>query len=214
MCNDNISGRSVIKKWTEWARKEVIATVAGDDRTPPWGWTFSLYFNGPDENSIICLPVKNLMACLREGGTKLKFSGKETFKKVTQSGILIVDDFPLKARGKTISRKEIMDVTNRNSGRTEEDFDIYSEAVLKLGFELNVDRAVVGKSRHIRVRPSFAKWEAEGIVTVTNDSITQEKLLSIFKICGDMIGLCDNRPSSPSKPGTHGKFKVVSIVEV
>ena len=77
-----------------------------------------------------------------------------------------------------------------------------------LGFELFVKRAKIGKAKHVRVRPMFRNWEAEGTLTVLDEEASGLKhanLQRILDLAGAMVGLGDWRPSSPT-PGCYGRF--------
>ena len=87
-------------------------------------------------------------------------------------------------------------------------FTAHLDAAVGLGFELNVKRAKIGRSKHIRVRPMFRDWELRGSLSVLDaelSGINKQILTTILNQAGAVCGLCDWRPSCPSS-GTFGKF--------
>ena len=177
--------------------------MSGDDRTPPWTWIGYLYHDGRN----IGVASDNLMTMLREGGTKVRTgSGKETYKKHTQSGIMLdQQQWDLTVDGRTIPIDRIKPLIGNK------EFTDHLDAAESLGFELLVKRAKIGRSKHIRVRPMFREWELHGSLTVIDrdiSGITRDILQTILNQAGAICGLCDWRPSSPSS-GTFGKFEPV-----
>ena len=199
MHNDNLT---FSEKLTQWRKDPANKdnTLPGDDRTPPWTWIEYLYHDG----DIIGIPSDNLMTMLREGGSKVTKKGKETFKKQTQSGIMIdQQQFALTIDGKAVSVESIRPLI----GDTE--FNNHINTAEGLGFELLVKRAKIGRAKHVRVRPMFRNWKLSGSLTVLDpelSGINQTILETILNQSGALCGLCDWRPSSPSS-GTFGKFK-------
>lgn len=173
---------------------------AGDDRTPAFRWIGSLY---RDESGTVVLPTENLMRALMEGGTMVLVPGGKsgkTFKAQSQSGIMPRDlGWPLLVNGKPIAGKPIEALLS------EKDFGAHREAVKSLGFSLFIKRARIGQSKHIRVRPRFETWSAQGDLVVTDEQITDSVLADILEMAGKYKGLGDWRPSSKT-PGTFGMF--------
>ena len=175
--------------------------MAGDDRSPSWGWMGCLYHDGKH----VGIPSDNLMTMLREGGAKVP-TGKKgaTFKRQTQSGLLVVDtqwDI-VTADGQMIAMKDV------NSLLKVADFDEHVEVAKRLGFELHMKGARVGQSKHIRVRPIFrAGWTIAGTITILDDSIDVGTLALILECAGRYCGLGDWRPSAPKSPGPYGRFE-------
>lgn len=198
---DNLGFSEKVKRWQkDPANKE--ASVAGDDRSPAWIWLGYLYQN----KKVVGMPSDNLMTMLREGGAKVKTGRQETFKKQTQSGILIDQEQWTLRVGPNGDEIKVADL-NHLLGVS--DFDQHLEVVEKLGFELLVKRAKVGTQKHVRVRPMFRTWAVEGTLTVLDAEvygITKEILKTILNQAGALIGLGDWRPSSPRSSGTFGKF--------
>ena len=102
MHNDNLSFNEKIKAWQK-APENKANSVAGDDRCPPWTWIGYLYHDGKN----IGVSSDNIMTNLREGGAKVIAKGKETYKKQTQSGIVLdQQQFDLYVNGnKAIARE-------------------------------------------------------------------------------------------------------------
>jgi len=202
MHNDNLAFTEKVQKWCK-APENKAYSIAGDDRTPPWTWIGYLYHDGKH----IGINSDNLMTMLREGGAKvLTGKGKETYKKPTQSGIMIdQQQWQILLNGNPIPIEKIKKLI----GNT--DFADHVETAESLGFELLVKRAKIGRSKHIRVRPMFREWQAVGSLTVIDDEISgipKEVLQTILNQSGAVCGLCDWRPSSPNS-GTFGKFNPV-----
>jgi len=167
---------------------------AGDDRSPPWTWMTYLYSDGTH----VAMPSANIMVALRTAGTQLILKGNKTFKELTQSGLLIFDEFcEFTVRGRQIPVTEIEKLRDR-------EFLEHRTAVEQLGFTLYCKRARVGQSKHIRVRPRFDAWSVTGSIEVLSDAITDEILADLFKRAG-RCGLNDWRPSSRT-PGPFGMF--------
>lgn len=199
MHNDNLAfTESKIKAWQKLPENKQDS-VAGDDRSPAWTWIGYLYH----DNKYLGVNADNIMTMLREGGAKVINKGKETYKKQTQSGLMLdQQQFDLYIGGKRISYADIAPLILDN------DFSKHIETAELLGFELNVKRAKIGKTRHVRVRPMFRDWELRGSLTVLDEDmfgLTQPILQTILNQSGALCGLCDWRPSSPSS-GTFGRF--------
>jgi hypothetical protein len=107
--------------------------------------------------------------------------------------------WPLLVNGKPVPFAPIADLM------TEKSFTAHREAVAGMGFALFTKRAKIGQSKHIRVRPRFESWSVSGQLVVTDEQITDDVMVSIFKAAGQYKGLCDWRPGSKT-PGTFGMF--------
>ena len=198
--HDNIDFADALKAWRQDpANKKLIAGGAGDDRSPAFSWLGCLY----EHDGHIVVPGDNIMRCLMEGGAQVPVPGGKngkTFKAQTQSGILIEEEgWPVLVDGKPIPLSKIEPL------RDEMDFAVHKETAVELGFDLFVKRAKVGTSKHIRVRPRFARWQLRGHAMVTDEQITTDVLRSIFEYAGLYKGLGDWRPSSKT-PGPYGRF--------
>jgi hypothetical protein len=198
MHQDNITFGEQVKAWSKDPANKGNS-VAGDDRTPPWTWIGYLYHNTRE----VGMPSDNLMTTLREGGAKIIKRGKESYKKQTQSGIVIdQDQWTLLIDGKKVPMEPIKKLIG------EMDFLKHIEVAESLGFELFVKRAVIGRAKHVRVRPMFRRWQLVGSLTVLDEElsgINHDILDMIFNQSGKMCGLGDWRPSSGSS-GTYGRF--------
>jgi len=199
MHKDNIAFGEKVKLWSKDPANKGIS-VAGDDRTPPWVWIGYTYHDGKQ----VGVPSDNLMTMLREGGAKVPKRGKETYKKQTQSGIMLdQEQFPLTIYGQPV----LVEPINNLIGNME--FTDHLAVAESLGFELLVKRAVIGRAKHIRVRPMFRQWELNGSLTVLDEEmsgLTKEVLEMVFLHAGAACGLGDWRPSSGSS-GTFGRFE-------
>ena len=197
MHQDNFRWDEKIKEWqNDPANKK--ATTPGDDRTPAHKWIGNLY---QDMGNVV-IPADNLMTMLREGGKRIPTGkGQQTFKSQSQSGI-IVDQaaWPVIVEGGEIDVSDILDLTSVS------DFAKHEEYAENKGFELFCKRAKVGQNKHIRVRPLFRNWQANGSVTVLDATITEKILALILSNAGAYCGLGDWRPSAPKSPGQFGKF--------
>jgi hypothetical protein len=202
MHKDDLGFSEEIMAWRkDPANKE--HSTAGDDRTPPWTWIGYLYHN----NENIVMDSDNLMTMTREGGAKvLTGKGKETYKKLVASGIMM--DLPYAkffVDGKEISIEKIEPLI----GNLE--FLNHLKTAQSLGFNLLVKRAKIGQAKHVRVRPIFENWSVEYTMTVLDEKIsgiTKDRLQLILEQSGALVGLCDWRPGSPKSPGSFGKFSV------
>jgi len=201
MHQDNIVFGERVKAWAKDPANKGAST-AGDDRTPAWTWIGYAYHDGQR----LCMPSDNLMTMLREGGAKVPKKGKQTYKKDTQSGILLDDQaFALEVDGKEIPLSAIEPLLKESS------FLKHVETAESLGFELLVKRARIGRAKHVRVRPMFRRWTLRGRLTVLDEEmsgITEDVLQQIFDYAGALCGLGDWRPSSGSS-GTFGRFTAV-----
>ena len=196
---DNLKWDELMRRWLAEPENKKNSS-AGDDRTPAWRWIGYLYH----ESGQIIMPADKLMTLLREGGAKCPAGKKNlTFKRQSQSG-LVVDQssWPLLVHGKPILFDEVKSLIDNA------DFASHEAAAASLGFELFVKRAKIGQAKHVRVRPRFDSWGCGGTITVLDETITQDVLTRILTYAGQHAGLCDWRPSSPSKPGPFGKFSV------
>ena len=201
MHQDNITFSEKVSTWCKDPANKGN-TSAGDDRTPAWTWIGYLYH----DTKVLGMPSDNLMTMLREGGAKVIKRGKETFKKQTQSGIMIdQQQFQLLIKNKPIPLDPIKALIG------EMDFSQHIATAEDLGFELLVKRAKIGQAKHVRVRPMFRQWELTGSLTVLDSElsgITKDILQTIFDQAGALCGLGDWRPSS-GKSGAFGRFETI-----
>lgn len=200
MHNDNLGFKEKIKEWQKEPENKAHS-IAGDDRCPPWTWIGYLYHN----NRHIGVSADNIMTMMREGGAKvLTGKGKETYKKQTQSGIILDSmQFDLYINDKKVEIVEIEKLIGNM------DFNYHIEIVESLGFELLIKRAKIGRAKHIRVRPMFRNWVLQGSLTVLDSELTgltEDILKTILNQAGALCGLGDWRPSSPGS-GTFGRFQ-------
>ena len=202
MHKDNIEGSDEITKWIK-APANKGKSVAGDDRTPAWTWVNYCYH---DEKHLV-IESDNLMTMLRDAGSKMKHPKSRGSLKTQASSLLIVQglSWEFTNDGKQISWPAIEKLKEVN------DFDFHLETVSKLGFELNLKRAVIksgfSDKKHIRVRPMFRNWQTKGKILVMDELFTDELLTELFNIAGIMVGLCDWRPGEKQSPGRYGCFE-------
>lgn len=197
---DDVPASGRLDKARRGAKSKGQKSVAGDDRSPVWSWKTYLYTDG----SNIVIPTSSLSKCLMEGGSQFTLKGKKTLKQATMSSLAWEEEsLPLH-----IDNKRMLTSADIDSFDDGAEFETHEARAKKLGFILDVRRAAVGTSKHVRVRPRFpAGWWVEGTLDVLHpDLISQSTLQDLFDYCGPMVGLMDWRPSAPKKPGPHGKF--------
>lgn len=201
MHNDNLAFQEKTLQWRKAPENRELS-VNGDDRSPAWTWIGYLYH----DKKHLGVSSDNIMTMLREGGAKVANKGKETYKKQTQSGIMLdQQQFDLFVNGRLIEVADIQPLTAIT------DFMQHLEAAEMLGFELLIKSAKIGKAKHKRVRPLFRNWELRGSLTVLDTELTgltESILTTILNQAGALCGLCDWRPSSPNS-GTFGKFQPI-----
>jgi len=199
MHRDNIEWADFMDAWrVDPANKN--AGKAGDDRTPAWRWLGCLYHDG----NVIGLPAENIMRSIMEGGVMVPVPGGKngkTFKSQTQSGMRCGETlWPIEINGGQLSWPDTEKL------KDETDFKTHRTACEGRGFALNVKRAKVGQSKHIRVRPEFpAGWTAEGTILVWDNQITPDTLSLILDYAGQYKGIGDWRPGGKT-PGPYGIF--------
>jgi hypothetical protein len=195
---DSIEWREQMDLWIKDPQNKK-ASKAGDDRFPAHRWIGCCYYDGQH----VGIASDNLMTMLREGGAKVPTGKKgQTFKRQSQSGLVVNEIlWPLVTSNGPVPWAPIAAMA------TDSDFANHKQAVQALGFELFVKGAKIGASKHIRVRPRFDTWSAAGTITVLDETITQGILQQILEQAGMFCGLGDWRPSSPSKPGSWGRFR-------
>ena len=198
MHRDNVGFAESLKAW-QTNPENKGKSVSGDDRSPGWTWLGYVYHNG----RIIGIPADNLMTMLREGGARVMTGkGKGTFKRQTQSGIIITETiWPLIVGGKQLDWQPFAELA------AVEKFDDHLSMAQAGGFDLLIKRARVGQSKHVRVRPIFDDWSTSGTITVTDDTLDLRTMQRILDCAGDYCGICDWRPSAPKSPGPFGRFE-------
>lgn len=193
---DNIEGGDTLKEWRQ-DPKNKNQSVAGDDRSPAWTWHTYCYNDG----EYVTMPQDNVMAALMSGGTQIILKKQKTYKELSQSGILIATEHLRFEYGDGQQLSVAQLAAMRDMA-----FKQQSEECQRLGFRLFCKRAGVNKSKHVRVRPRFDKWQVSGALHVVTDDMPFDVLESIFNYAG-RAGLCDWRPSSPKRPGPYGMFE-------
>lgn len=197
---DDIEWADQMQKWRN-DKDNKKTGVAGDDRTPAYRWIGYLY---RDENGDVVMPTDNIMRALMEGGAMVPVPGargNKTFKAQSQSGIMPRDTgWLLLVNGKKLDGKSLSALLE------ERDFEVHKIQAEKLGFDLFVKRVKIGASKHVRVRPRFYNWSAQGELVVSDEQITADILADLLETAGKYKGLGDWRPSSKT-PGTYGMFR-------
>lgn len=193
---DHVVASDEVKAWQKDPKNKSVS-VPGDDRSPPWTWQTYLYTDGKH----LVIPHTNIMTSLRTAGAKVPAAkGRGSFKGVTQSGLMITSDYAeFFNRGKKVPVDAVVALRNLS-------FRDQVEGARALGFELDVRRARVGDSKHVRVRAKFEDWSCRFRVMVTEPAITAAVLEQLFEIAGRQSGLGDYRPSAPKSPGSYGMF--------
>jgi hypothetical protein len=170
---------------------------SGDDRRPAWTWIGYCYHDGKH----LALPGANLSSCLRKAGARVPMGRQKTFKELAMSGIFIEDEFCEFANdGKQIAVAPLHELIGNTA------FTDHVALASKLGFRLDVRRAPIGASKHVRVRARFDHWTVKGTLETTAHEITEDALASIFTQAG-RVGLGDWRPGAPRSPGPFGMFE-------
>lgn len=200
---DDLDWARRMKDWEKDPENKNLS-VPGDDRTPPWRWLGCLYH----DTKHVGIPSDMLMAVFGAGGVNVNTGFRQkTFKEQSQSGALVVEEsWPLNIGGKLIPVERL-----HASIRKDLSFDQHKELAKSLGFSLFVNGARVPRrtgKRHVRVRPRFDNWTAEGTLQVVDPMITLTVVRAIWSQAGMYKGIGDWRPSSPNKPGPFGTFEV------
>jgi len=192
---DNIKWGERVKLWSKDPANK-SKSVAGDDRSPAWTWLGYCY-----HTDRLIIDSDNLMTMFRDAGKKCPAArGKGSLKAATQSGIVIDQiGWPLVSAKGEIEWKVLEELVDEN------DFAIHEETAVELGFELFVKRAKIGQAKHVRVRPRFDKWSANGSITVLDDNLSKSTIETLLAQGGRYIGLCDWRPGCPAS-GRYGMF--------
>jgi hypothetical protein len=198
MHRDNLEFKAIVERWQrDPANRD--KSIPGDDRSPAWNWIGSLYHDGKQ----VALPTDCVMASCMGAGTEVKAPrGKKTLKAQTQSGMAFAEPFLTFAvnGGRPIPMSALQPL------HQDENFDQHMLAVRDLGFALDIRRARIGTSKHVRVRPVFETWRATGTLNVWDDTLTTEILNTVFYLAGDKYGLLEWRPSG-RRPGPFGRFR-------
>lgn len=197
---DNPEWKAQIKKWLSDPINKKMS-VPGDDRTPAHTWLGYCYHDG----NVLGIPSDNLMTAIRSGAAMVNVPGsaRTTYKKASQSALLVNEIlWPIKINGHTIPWPSLESLVD------ERDFNVHMKRAKELGFELFVKPVKIGRNKHIRVRPRFSNWTAEGTITVLDDNINIDLVRSFWENTGTQVGIMDWRPSASMSPGPFGMFAV------
>jgi hypothetical protein len=195
---DSIAWREQMDQWLANPENKKNSK-AGDDRYPACRWIGCAYHDGKH----LGIAADNLMTMLREGGAKVP-TGKKggSYKRQSQSGLTVNEIlWPLETPVGLVPWPKVAALID------EPNFAAHEETARTLGFELFLKSARVSQSKHVRVRPRFNVWQANGSITVFDETITQGVLQQILDQAGMYCGLGDWRPSAPKAPGRWGLFK-------
>lgn len=196
---DDVLAAQELKDWREDPNNKNYS-IPGDDRSPPWTWITYLYH----DNSNIVMPWDNMSACLRKAGATIVIPNKrgKTFKEVAVSGITsLCANLEFFTNGQPVSMSDILNLKQDKTAS----FNNHLALAKSLGFSLNVKRATIVQSKHVRVRAKFDNWQVRGRVFVSAPIITIDRLKQLFEAAGNS-GLGDWRPSSRT-PGSYGMFR-------
>lgn len=192
---DSVEWADAMKAWQS-DPKNAGNSVKGDDRSPSWKWLGGLWHD--DEK--IAVPSAAVQKALAQAGAMTPTGkGRKTFKSQSQSSLIPTQPyFEFEGSKGPISIAELWKL------KDEPDFEAHKEAVKEHGFTLDVRRAKVQQSKHIRVRPFFPQWTVRGAFEITDTEIAPH-LETIMGVAGERVGIGNWRPSNPS-PGPYGMF--------
>lgn len=208
---DDVEWSDEMSEWKDKADNKKNSK-AGDDRYPLYRWTGYLYHDGEH----VALPTANLMTAIRDAASGVPIPGGKngkTFKQDSVSGLGFVhafaDFYVVGADGKTgkvptASIMELRDASKSAAAQGKDGFAKGRSVANRLGFDLDIRRASVGTSKHVRVRPRFDRWIVSAEVEVWDEKLAQA--LPEIVAMGGRRGLGDWRPSSPKKPGPYGRY--------
>jgi len=194
MHHNNIEERDRI----EALRKRMKGGKPGDDRSPAESWKGYVYAS--EDTGNLCIPSENLLACLLQGGSKVKVGGKETLKTHSQRVGFDRLDYDLLVNGAPITHASIEAIAG--------EFGEHATAARALGFRLHVKPCTVGTSKHVRVRPLFTNWSVRGGFDIDDEESSIPGLTAmrhLFTGRGRPVRSREWRPGVPRKPGQDGK---------
>lgn len=194
---DAVEWGDTLKAWqTDPDNKDI--SKAGDDRSPAWTWLGYLPFH-----DVASVPSSYISGALRDAGKTFKVGkGNKTYKQAAVSGVwLEAEFFPIVGPdGKPYPIAAI-----REKLCDELSFPRHLEVVRRHGFNLDMRRAKVNNSKHVRIRPRFDNWKLVGTLEVPDtEALPAHVLTRLFEIAGKG-GIGDYRPSAKS-PGPFGVF--------
>jgi len=140
---DDVEAADRLQAWRKDPSNNELS-VPGDDRSPPWTWRTYLYAGEIDGVRQVVIPSSNVMAALRYAGSQMTLKGNKTFKKLSQSGIAILDEFcALKVGLGPIEHAPVIDAEYaRLAGLMPNEGESYEALAARHAAELGVD---VGK---------------------------------------------------------------------
>jgi hypothetical protein len=197
MHRDNLEFKAIVERWQrDPANRD--KSIPGDDRSPAWNWMGSLYHDG----KAVALPTDCVMASCMGAGAEVKAPrGRKSLKAQTQSGMAFAEPY----LAFTVNGGRPIRMTDLEPLQHTENFDEHLTKSREMGFALDVRRARIGTSKHVRVRPVFEAWHAGGTLNVWDDILTIDVLNTVLFLAGDKYGLLEWRPSG-RRPGPFGRF--------
>jgi hypothetical protein len=140
-----------------------------------------------DESGMAFIPAmafKNGLAeCAKFVGEKVGGKGRQTYSRIFESGIMVVDNLPLGVKKAEMQGEWLM---------------------------LNSDGKKGGGSRVPRCMPFVPSWEGKLEFVCLHDAITLDVFKRHMDSFGTFIGVGRFRPS---RGGYYGRFQVVSVKE-
>lgn len=198
---DDVSSADKVDAWRKSsANKRKAESKAGDDRSPSWTWMTYVYIDGKNN---VAWPVQNMQRCLSDAAKEFKI-GQKTLKTAAASLLGFQDDYlEFQSHSKIVPFTAYQHLYN-----TDAEFAVHMAFVKERGeFALDIRRAVVGKAKHVRVRPVFSDWSISGVVDLYDESVIKpDTLKQIITFAGARVGLGDWRPGARMAPGRFGKF--------
>lgn len=202
MHKDDVLAADMLSDWRKHPDNK-NKSKAGDDRSPAWTWQTYLYID--EATGTVAMPSSVIMTSLRLAGASVILKKQTTYKSLTQSGLTIDDEYCqlLVPAGDDWATVDVLQLAKIK----DKDFIDQANEVRKLGFKLDLRRAAVGASKHVRVRPRFDRWMVKGKIDIVDPDFRYEALTQIMEIAGQRKGIGDWRPGAKT-PGPYGRFGV------
>jgi hypothetical protein len=145
-------------------------------------WKEKLHY---DDDSNVFIPAFMLKNCLTAAAKfiskPIPGKGKATYTKHIQSGIMIIESFPLGVHKDEVSKLDLFVPANGQRG---------------------------GSKRVMKAFPVIHKWSTQGSITILDEMIDEDILLDHLEAAGDFIGLGSLRVQNN---GIFGRFKPTII---
>lgn len=153
-------------------------------------WKNGVYTN-PSGNVVI--PSGNILSCMFKGSSGLK-KGKYYLSRLVFPSLIINPFEPevlIKSKLITIEDIEKNEWLKMDRG------------VTSTGVAMDIIRAQLPIG-----------WQISFQLSLTNEQLVKEDIVGMLSKSGMNAGLGENRPSSPKKPGPHGRFEVLTFESV